>query len=427
MGKVYHAVVKQGKIYIIYGDVKLLAGVCLSCVLLRVPDLVKQHAGNVLLQNVIGGNLQILVDGQIDIVSRDRASGFLLVHADNLSRAVYIHRLDSLHALQGGLHVGLDSRLTHHIIDGIAGAVAALLQILRIQPLQLLRGDLAGIADDLRKIFAVHITPYGILLDGNALKLRHILHDHGTGLLADVLCDGGTDVFLERGKAHGIADVHHFKQLVLGIALARNKIALAVALHLIIANGILGSQHVHHLVRRGGLFLQFQILYVSAPVHIRQKAEALGIVRSREGILSVFIQNDPEVHDDAVAVLFDQLDQLVYVGVQQPVFASPRLVHILDLDGVGKLVIGKELSVSVVDVSPCGSHFLGFLALEDEIVQKFFSPDDLELKKPVDQSAAQQECNNDHHGQSACQYADDRIFYLLKQISWHLFFLCFRV
>ena len=80
-------------------------------------------------QNVVCGNLQILIDGKIHVIAGNRCCGRFLVNGHNLTGIVDINGFQAFSSLQGGFHVGFDTGTSHYVVYGITGTVAALFQI----------------------------------------------------------------------------------------------------------------------------------------------------------------------------------------------------------------------------------------------------------------------------------------------------------
>ncbi len=61
-----------------------------------------------------------------------------------------------------------------------------------------------------------------------------------------------------------------------------------------------------------------------------------------------------EVADHLVSVFFDHGNQSADRMVQLCIFSPSRLVHILDCDRVGKLIVGQKIAVPVQNIAPGG-------------------------------------------------------------------------
>ena len=185
MCNIDNIIVNQGIVYIIDRNHDVgRAGVALN-IFLRILDLGHQNAGQLLLQNLVGGHLKLLIDGQVDVVAR---LGILLLrHLQHPAHAVHIHLLVALGALKLRLHILLDTSLSDDIVELV-------ILVFLLQALQLLCGGLSDIADDGGKILAVRIDSPAALLDVRALELVLVLQYGGHRLLRDVHRHGGRHV-----------------------------------------------------------------------------------------------------------------------------------------------------------------------------------------------------------------------------------------
>ena len=173
--------------------------------LLHIPDLVQQDAGDALLQNIIYCLLQVGVQRQIDVPSRNGFHPALRI--DLPLQIVHIDDLAPLLALQIRFHHAFDTGFSHrvvHLIPVLAGAVVGLL----IQVFHFLCGNLSRIADDMRKIGAVDISADRILRNVYAGQRFLVLFYGGHSPLAHIRGDGGRYVFLIAVGPHGITDRH---------------------------------------------------------------------------------------------------------------------------------------------------------------------------------------------------------------------------
>ncbi len=160
-------------------------------------DLGEQDLGELLLEDVVCGHREVLVDRQIDVVSRLRAH--FALDAEHSSEVVDVDRAGSLFPMKFGFEGGLD--------PGLADDIRRLIgRILLRQGLQLLRGDAARVAEDLGEVDAVGIAADRVLLDGDALERAAVLHDRDDRLLVHVERDRGGDVFLVAVEAEQPAD-----------------------------------------------------------------------------------------------------------------------------------------------------------------------------------------------------------------------------
>ena len=73
--------------------------------------------------------------------------------------------------------------------------------------------NLSGVADDGCEIFAVRITAERFLLNINSFQLVQILHDRGSGFVADVGSQYGRDKFLETVETDRITHIHQLQHI----------------------------------------------------------------------------------------------------------------------------------------------------------------------------------------------------------------------
>ena len=411
-GDIYDAVVDHGIVQIIDGNFDIPVGDRRS--LLGIDGFVGQNAGNSLLQNMIAYNLEIPVNGQVYIIARLRVLTFQ--DADHLAHVVHAHRLRSLDPLKGGFHGLLNTAFAHHIIAGIPFPGAAFLQIFGIELGQFLRVNLAGIAQDMGKIFAVIVSAYRIFFDGNPVQLIQVFHDHGHGLHTHILGHRSTDVFAEAGEMHGIADIHHLQKLFGSVSLSHQEFTLAVSLLRIFSKSESLAQIAEYLLGGSRPFFLFQLVDGGMPVDIRQKAQQ-SVSRHIVNVIAMFVQHDVEVGDDMVPVLLNHLNQLIDGGVQFPVLVGTVLIHILNFDGVSQFVVSQHIAVPIPDTASGTGNIPGFLRLQNKVVQIFLSMHDLQFKAAVNQRSPQQAENQGQERKPARKEINDVSLQLVKQIS----------
>ena len=203
MPRIDNVIVDQGKVHIIDRDFDV-AGAHAACVeLLCVDNICIKDTGQVFFQNLIGGNLEIPVKGQVYVVSRNRFRA--AADLDHLSDIVDKYGFASLCSLKGRLHGFFDAKFSHRVIQ-----IIGVCPVLFLQGLKLFLGYLAGIADNMGKIDAVNIFSDGILHNGNPLELVAVLHYNGNRLLADIRGHCGCNVFLIAVVIHVVADGEDF-------------------------------------------------------------------------------------------------------------------------------------------------------------------------------------------------------------------------
>ena len=108
MSRINNIIVDQRIVYIVDRNHNLgSAGIGTRIVLLGILNLGNQNTGQLLLQNIVAGHLQVLVNGQIDIIARNRV--LLFGHLQNPAHAVHVHLLVALGSLKFCLHILLDT------------------------------------------------------------------------------------------------------------------------------------------------------------------------------------------------------------------------------------------------------------------------------------------------------------------------------
>ena len=340
------------------------AGGLRRLVFLRVDDLARDEAGELLLQNIVHCLRQIHVDCEVDILSR---LGILaLFDRDHLSRVVDDDLLVALDTLQGRLQIGLDSRFSDHVINPVDILAESLLRCRRIELRHLVRGYFSGIPENMRKVFAVHILPHGVLNHGDTGKHLRVLHDDRHRPLADIRCDSRTYVFPVGGQVHGITDCHQLQPVRPGIALPCDKLTLGVLRVRILTDckggcGI-SAQIFHNVIRRRILLLLIQRVNRPLSVDIRDKSQTACPLDTVFKFI-VFIENNLKIRYDMISVFFNHADQCHDGLVQVRILFSSGLENVLKLDRVGKLVVRQHIAVAVIDVSPRARNVPRFLRL----------------------------------------------------------------
>ena len=304
MLRIDHIIVDQSKINVINRNLDGAALGLSRIKLFCIDNRGAQDSCQPLLQNLIYGNLQILVNGQINVVSGYRLH--IVGRVRHLSHIIHENRLASLHSLQIGFHGFLYSQLSY----GVVGIIVTVL-IFLLKNGKLVLGNLSGIAQNMGEIHAVHIAADGILLDGDSLQIHTVFHNDRHGLLVNVCGYRGRHIFLETVVAHVIADGKDLKYLIFRVAVSGYKGIFVVLL------GILpnpesppAAEVIHHLAGCSRPLLFLQLVDGQMPVHICQETVKLCSLH-RIGITSVFIQNNLEIADHRIAVILNHVDQLI--------------------------------------------------------------------------------------------------------------------
>ena len=258
----------------------------------------------------------------------------------------------------------------------------------------------------MRKIYAVHITPYGVLLNGDAGQIHVVLHHDRHRLLADIRGHRCGHIFLIAVVAHIIADGEDLKGLLLRISVSRYKGVLIVLLGIFPdPETVPAAQIIHHLGGGGGPLLLLELIDGEMTVHVRQKTVELGSLH-RIGITSVFVQNNFKVADQRIPVTLDHADQPVYGGVQVQIFHLTALIDVLYGDGMGQLIVSQEISVAVIDAAPAALDGTLPHDLHPEGFKILLPVDDLQVEYPVDKNRAHTHERHDNHKGSGCDRID---------------------
>ena len=216
-----------------------------------------------------------------------------------------------------------------------------------------------------------------------------MLHDLRHRLVAHILRHGSGDIFLEAVEADGVADIHHLEDL----GPVQRILVDAVAI------GLIGAEIIDDLGGRHVPLLVVQTVDIALTEYIRHKPEPLCLIGHGELVLIVRVQHDTEIADDRVPVplhdLYDPGDLLV----ESLVLLGRGVVHAVVLygDRVGQLIVGQEIPVSVVDVSPGPLYGPGLLYLDSIILKIGLSIHDLELEKPSHQNGKHDTEDDDGH------------------------------
>ena len=115
MRNINNIIVNQRIVYIIDRNHNLRSAVISLDILFGILDLGYQNTRKLLFQNLISRNLQIPVNGQVDIIARLRV--LLLRHLKHAAHTVHVHLFIALGSLELRLHILLDSGLSHNIIQ----------------------------------------------------------------------------------------------------------------------------------------------------------------------------------------------------------------------------------------------------------------------------------------------------------------------
>ena len=165
---------------------------------LGIDQVGKHDSSNLLFQDLVGGDLKIVIDGKRHVVALLRFYRGVLQNIQDFSHVVDHNLFLSVGSLQGQFHILLQSGLSDHRIGAVAVFLflRMLFRILRVQIVQFRRGRAAGIADQRREINSVIVNTNRILLDRYSLKSILIFRNRSHRLIADIRRHSHRKVFL---------------------------------------------------------------------------------------------------------------------------------------------------------------------------------------------------------------------------------------
>ena len=121
MTGIYDAVADQGIIYII-DRCPDVAGIIVGGILVELlshNNIIGKNTCDLLLQYMISQLLQVLVNGQVNIITGYRLNPGILIDLQYFAQVVNRYLLLPVFSLQGGLHVLLNSCFADHSICGV--------------------------------------------------------------------------------------------------------------------------------------------------------------------------------------------------------------------------------------------------------------------------------------------------------------------
>ena len=130
---------------------------------LCIDDILYQDTGDLLFQDIIGGFLQILVNGQVNIIPRYRIYPGVLVNIQDLAQTIYQDIFRAVLSLKLRFHDLFDPGFSY---NGVCRIIISFF----FQSFQFFCGSLSCIADQIRKIFCVIINTDGIFCNVYSLK-----------------------------------------------------------------------------------------------------------------------------------------------------------------------------------------------------------------------------------------------------------------
>ena len=168
------------------------------------------------LQNILRGDLKIMINGEIHIIARDRSD--IIAGLKLVAKIVDINGLRSLRSLQLCFQSGFDSGFSDNIAAGVG-------IVLLLKTGQFLRTDFSGITENLGKIFTVIVSAYRIIRNIHALQMVLVLQNGRHCFLGHILRNGGRDILLIAVQIDQIANRNKLQETLRIISLFRNKSA----------------------------------------------------------------------------------------------------------------------------------------------------------------------------------------------------------
>ena len=353
-----------------------------------------------------------MVNGEIHVVSGFRLN--IIPHLHNASHIILVKQLMPLASLQDRLHLLLDSGFPHNIRQGV-------ILILLHQLIVFLLGDLAGVADQMGKIYAVRIAADGILGNLHTLQMVGILLDGSHGFLADICGNGSLDIFLEGILPQGIPD----RQDLVGILHGKKElpvffIVLGGGIHALQADPeLIVAAQVFKYLLGGGLCLRISqlvgvfrhVLNLAVAIDIRQEALQVRPLHI-EGKCSVSSHLQGKAVIQLVPVPLQNGQDLINLRIQLRILALVIgiMAAVLQGHGIGQLIVGQRNPVAVID-NPSGSVG-GALLLQHQgiFVRIFLAIDNLQGKHPLQKNAEQKDHKQCKHKQPGCYNSFGDIF-----------------
>ena len=105
---------------------------------------------------------------------------------------------------------------------------------------------------------------------------------------------------------------------------------------------------------------------------------------------------DVEIRCDGIPVFLDKVNNLTDGVIQFHVMCGGGFPEVVHDDGIGELVVGKELSVPVIDIAARGGNGDFALAAELKVVQIVFTIDDLQNEQSVNQDTSGSNHSGNH-------------------------------
>ena len=305
---------------------------------IRLDDLRGEDAGQLLLEQVVDRDLVVRGDGGIDIIARLRL-GFR-DDLEDRADGVQVHLAVALLTLQLRLHALLETPDT----DGVVQLVA----LIGLSELcELILPDLTGIADDVAQVRRIVVLSHGNIFDIDALQLPLRLEDLRHALLRHVLYDGRGLVALVGGETHGEEDIDHVEG---GLVVKDDGHAVFI---LDVIEAVTTLRGIEGLLCTDAKVLLAEVGDI-APADVRDETLPVIVGARRELKLVILIEFDLILSVDGIAVLLDDLRQVIQHQISTVDAAVRRVVGsvIGDRDVILKLVIREETTVAVIDIAP---------------------------------------------------------------------------
>ena len=365
-----------------------------ACICRGIWHISQQDTRNSLLQHIIGFFLKICIDGQVNVLTRNRI--FLFCYFQNTSQTVDIQFLRTFRPLQLGFKIGFHTGLANLIIKRIA--VISLLFILS----QFIFGNRSDIPCNVRKIFAVLINTCITLFHRYTRQILSIFFDCSHQLIIDIISHCDRQIFLITFHPEIKADRKNLQCLFLWIGFVQIEQFL--------------SSHIRINILSGRIRL-----------FIRQFLWTINVLfESQNGILTcIKTQRSWSVHFkwniiiQCVACWFNKTDQLGNHRISRLIICQQCAV--LYRDSIRQLVVRQRHPVAIINGASRALYFCVLLNTISKRIQIIFAIDDLKLKQTVNKNSQQYRINN---AQDKCS-CFNKTQYIFQQIfkQWDSHFL----
>ena len=171
-------------------------------------------------------------------------------------------------------------------------------------------------------------------------------------------------------QRNGIADIDHLEYLGLAHILLIDAIAI----------GLIGTEIIDQIFCGYISLIVFQFINRTQTIYVGDKTEPFCVCFCDIDIIIIAVQDDAKIVDHGVSIRLYHLDDRGYDLVQFVIFIVSAVFKGYR---VGQFIIGKEVSVAVINISAGSFRFFRFLDLKLIILGVIFAPDNLEIEKAL--------------------------------------------